>query len=307
MHDIPYFDAHCDTLSRCIAQGWDLYENPGHLDLKRLSAYAPVGQVFAIFLDSEKVPAEDRWGCVKEQADLFWRLRREHPEVMGHCALSLEGAELIGCDEGRLEELRAWGVKWVNLTWNHPNALSGSCVTGEGLTDTGRAFAKRCWELGMGVDVSHLSDRGFWDLMEILDGPILASHSNSRALYPNRRNLTDDMARALIGAGGYIGINFFTEFLGKNAAAETAADHLEHFLSLGGENCVGLGSDFDGADVPLDLRGVEDVPNLWAALERRGYGRELLRQIFYGNLARFIESPEKQTEDTKRGEGRCAR
>ena len=109
MHYIPYFDAHCDTLSRCIAQGWDLYENPGHLDLKRLSAYAPVGQVFAIFLDSEKVPAEDRWGCVKEQADLFWRLRREHPEVMGHCALSLEGAELLGCDEGRLEELRAWG------------------------------------------------------------------------------------------------------------------------------------------------------------------------------------------------------
>ena len=293
MRYIPYFDAHCDTLSRCVEQGWDLWENPGHLDLKRLSGYVPAGQVFAIFLDSEKVPPEGRWDCVKKQVKLFQQGRREHPKVMEHCVLSLEGAELINCDEGRLEQMKAWGVKWVNLTWNHPNALSGSCVTGEGLTEHGRAFVRRCWELGMGVDVSHLSDRGFWDLMEILDGPVLASHSNSRTLCPHRRNLTDDMVRALFRAGGFVGINFCVHFLGECPTAETAADHLEHFLSLGGEDCVGLGSDFDGADVPADLSGAEDVPNLWAALERREYGRELLRQIFYGNLARFIESPEK--------------
>ena len=307
MQHIPYFDAHCDTLSRCIEQGWDLWENPGQLDLKRLSAYDPVGQVFAIFLDSEKVPPQARWDQVKAQADLFQAARAAHPDIMGRCALSLEGAELVNCDAARLEELKGWGLRWVNLTWNHPNALSGSCATGEGLTDAGRAFVRSCWELGLAIDVSHLSDRGFWDLMDMLDGPVLASHSDSRALCPHRRNLTDDMARALIEANGYIGINFYTEFLGENAAAETAADHLEHFLSLGGEDCVGLGSDFDGADVPADLSGLEDIPNLWAVLERRGYGRELLRQIFYGNLARFIESPEKQTEDTKRGEGRCAR
>ena len=290
MQHIPYFDAHCDTLSRCAAKGWDLWESPGHLDLKRLSAYEPMGQVFAIFFNSEKVVLpEERWSRVLEQAELFQRARAAHPELMARCVLSLEGAELINCEADRLEELKSRGVRWVNLTWNHPNALSGSCVTGEGLTDAGRAFARRCWALGMGVDVSHLSDQGFWDLMDMLDGPVLASHSDSRALCPHRRNLTDDMARALIEANGYIGINFFTEFLGENATAETAADHLEHFLSLGGEDRVGLGSDFDGADVPADLSGVEDVPNLWAALERRGWGEALLEKVFCRNLEGFLD------------------
>ena len=285
---LPYYDAHCDTLSRCAAEGRDLWETPGHVDLRRLSAYQPAGQVFAIFLNSEKVPPQDRWGRVKAQADLFQAARAAHPDIMGRCALSLEGAELINCDAARLEELKGWGVKWVNLTWNHPNALGGSCVTGEGLTDAGRAFVRACWALGLAIDVSHLSDRGFWDLMDMLDGPVLASHSNSRALCPHRRNLTDDMARALIDAKGYIGINFFTEFLGENASAETAADHMEHFLKLGGQDCLGLGSDFDGADVPQDLSGVEHVPNLWAALERRGWGEALLEKLFCRNLEGFL-------------------
>ena len=285
---IPYFDAHCDTLSRCLAEGWALWENPGHLDLKRLSAYAPRGQVFAIYLNSAEVAPQARWGRVKEQAHLFQTAREAHPDIMGRCALSLEGAELAGCDAARLEELKGWGVKWVNLTWNHPNALAGSCVTGEGLTDAGRAFVRACWALGLAIDVSHLSDRGFWDLMDMLDGPVLASHSDSRALCPHRRNLTDDMARAIFQAGGFVGLNFCRDFLGEHPTAETAADHLERFLSLGGEGCVGLGSDFDGADVPADLSGLEDIPNLWAVLERRGLGEPLLEKLFCRNLEGFL-------------------
>ena len=289
----PYFDAHCDTLSRCLQEGWDLWENPGHLDLRRLSACAPAGQVFSLFLDSARVPPPERFARISAQAELFRRARAAYPEAVERCRLSVEGAELMDCDERKLPLVRKWGVRWINLTWNHPNALAGSCVTGEGLTDRGRSFSRRCWELGMGVDVSHLSDQGFWDLMEIQDGPVLASHSCSRALWPHRRNLTDEMARAIFRAGGFVGVNYSTGFLGENPTAETVADHLERFLELGGEDRVGLGSDFDGTDVPPDLSGVQDLPNLWAALERRGWGERLIRKITYENLERFLTGLER--------------
>ena len=285
----PYFDAHCDTLSRCAAEGWDLWENPGHLDLCRMSAYQPAAQVFALFLDSETVRTESRMDTLRTQMEVFWRARREHPAAMEGCSLSLEGAELINCDAGLLETVQNWGVKWINLTWNYPNALSGSCLTGEGLTQKGRDFAKRCWELGMGIDVSHLSDRGFWDLMDIQAGPVLASHSNSRALCPHPRNLTDDMFWALVSADGYVGLNFCVHFLGENADADRVLDHLEHFMGLGGAGHVGLGTDFDGTDVPPDLAGVEALPNLWTAMVRRGWRPEDIREIACDNLKHFTD------------------
>ena len=124
----PYFDAHCDTLSRCAAKGWSLWENPGHLDLRRLTAYRPANQVFALYLDSETVAPADRFAALKAQAAV---LQREQAAGRWEDALlSVEGAELLNCDEALLPVVKDWGVKWVNLTWNHPNALSGSCRTG---------------------------------------------------------------------------------------------------------------------------------------------------------------------------------
>ena len=284
----PYYDAHCDTLSRCLAEGWDLWENPGHLDLKRLSAYEPAGQVFALYLDSARVPPSERFARITAQAELFRRAREAHPALLERSCLSVEGAELMDCDEGKLPLVRGWGVRWVNLTWNHPNALSGSCLTGEGLTERGRSFARRCAALGIGVDVSHLSDRGFWDLMDLEDVTLLASHSDSRTLCPHPRNLTDEMFRALIERRGFVGLNYSRGFLGENPTVETVADHLEHFLELGGEDQVGLGSDFDGTDVPGDLSGVQDLPNLWEALYRRNYPESLVKKIAYQNLGRFL-------------------
>ena len=284
----PYYDAHCDTLSRCLAEGWDLWENPGHLDLRRLSAYEPAGQVFALYLDSARVPPSERFARITAQVELFRRARKAYPALLERSCLSVEGAELMDCDEGKLPLVRGWGVRWVNLTWNHPNALSGSCLTGEGLTERGRSFARRCAALGIGVDVSHLSDRGFWDLMDLEDVTLLASHSDSRTLCPHPRNLTDEMFRALIERRGFVGLNYSRGFLGENPTVETVADHLEHFLELGGEDQVGLGSDFDGTDVPGDLSGVQDLPNLWEALYRRNYPESLVKKIAYQNLGRFL-------------------
>ena len=179
-----YFDAHCDTLSRCLRQGWSVWENPGHLDLKRLSAYEPRGQVFALFADSAKVPAEERFRTISAQAALLHEAKGKDPAGLENCFLSLEGAELLGCDEGRLEEVKEWGVRWVNLTWNHPNALCGSCRSGEGLTQKGRDFVRRCGQLGLGIDLSHLSDQGAWDVLRLEAAPVLASHSNSPETSP---------------------------------------------------------------------------------------------------------------------------
>ena len=289
MQTFPYFDAHCDTLRRCVEEGWDLFRNPGHLDLERLSAYAPMGQVFALYHDGASAPPAELFASVRAQADCFRRAKERHGELMERCVLSLEGAELIGCDERRLEEVKGWGVRWINLTWNHPNALAAPHTMDRGLTEAGRSFARRARELGIYIDVSHLSDRGFWALMELDGGAVVASHSNSRALCPHSRNLTDDMAREIFRRGGFVGVNFCTYFLGEHPTVDTVAAHIEHFLELGGENCIGLGSDFDGADVPEDLSGVEDLPNLWEALCRRNYPEALVEKIFYRNLHQFLQ------------------
>jgi len=283
-----YFDAHCDTLSRCLETGGSLWRNDGHVDLERLSAYDPVMQVFSIFSQSKGKTEKECMDQVLRQAALFADAGKRWPDVMKHCCLSLEGAELIGCREELLPKLKEWGVRWINLTWNYPNVLSGSCKTGEGLSEQGRSFVRKMRELGMYVDVSHLSDKGFYELCEMDLGPILASHSNSRTLWPHIRNLTDDMAKAIFASGGYVGINLFTEFLGERPCIDTVIAHLEHFLSLGGEDHLGMGSDFDGAEVPADLAGVQDMPKLWEEMRKRNYSETIIEKLACGNLSRFL-------------------
>jgi len=290
---IPYFDAHCDTLW----QGWELESNPGHVDLKRLSAYEPMGQVFALYGDSAAIPEGERYPFIAERARRFREAKAAHPELMRNCCLSIEGAELMDCDAGKLETVRGWGVRWINLTWNHENALAGPHSTDHGLTRRGRDFVRRLWELGMAVDVSHLSDRGFWEIMELGDGPVLASHSDCRALCPHSRNLTDDMARAVFRRGGFVGVNFYNNFLGENPTFDTIAEHIEHYLDLGGEDGLGTGSDFDGGE--LALTGVEELPCLWETLERRGHSPALIEKLAFGNLSRFIKGLKSAQESEK--------
>ena len=275
----PYFDAHCDTLWRCGRERWALERNPGHLDLERLAAYGPMGQVFARYEDSVACP--DGFAAIRAQWEQLQKARETHPDLLSRCCLSVEGAELLDCDIEKLDLVKSWGVRWINLTWNHENALAGPHTRG-------RDFVRAMGERGLFVDVSHLSDRGFWDVLDTVRGPVLASHSNSRTLCPHSRNLTDEMAREIFARRGFVGVNFCVHFLGENPAIETVIAHIEHFLDLGGVDCLGLGSDFDGTDLPPDLAGVQAMPRLWEALERRGYPRSLIEKLAYANLARFL-------------------
>ena len=286
---LAYFDAHCDTLSRCLRTGESLLDASGQCSLERLSRYEPFGQIFAIFADSAKTPNIRE--NARAQAALFQREKARHPDAMRRAVLSVEGGELLGCEPEALDEAKAWGVRAINITWNHANALSGSHMERpeQGLSDRGKAFVRRAAELGMVPDVSHLSDRGFFDVAELGLTPLFASHSNSRTICPHTRNLTDDQFRLIRDSGGFVGINLYQAFVGGDGSIEALLRHFDYFLGMDGASCVGLGSDWDGGITGAgNLRGAEDMVKLADAMERRGYGKALIHAIFYGNLSRFL-------------------
>ncbi len=298
MNPLPFFDAHCDTLSRCAETGENLYQNSGQCDIKRLCAFEPWGQVFALFTDSAALPEDECFALLKQQAQLYKQAKNLWPNQMENTVLSIEGAELLGCDSERLKTVYGWGVRLLNITWNHANALSGSCreESGRGLSPEGRRFAQKAYATGILLDVSHLSDPGFWDLAELAQlqkRPLVASHSCSRAVYPHCRNLTDEQFLAISQSGGIVGINLFTEFVGKKGTMEELLAHFEHFLALGGESTLALGCDWDGDITGAGgLSGVQEMNLLAEALYKRGYSEALIRAIFYENLAALLKKNE---------------
>ena len=181
----------------------------------------------------------------------------------------------------------------LNLCWNHDNALCGAAMdSGAGLTERGRAFVRECQRLGVAADMSHASERTFWDVMEISEKPVIASHSNSAALCADfPRNLTDAQFTALARCGGGAGINLCPGFLRSGGAGiADVLRHIERFLSLGGEGAVFLGADFDGIDsTPRGLAGAQDMRRLYEELLRLNYPEALVGRIFYGNLMDILE------------------
>lgn len=300
-------DGHCDTISACYRSGNSLRENQGHLDLERLRAYRGWGQFFALFASKTKAE-RPLWEITQGQYEVFRRELAEHQDMVVQCRtseeieaawaagkvaalLSIEGGELIDCDLEKLELVARWGVRSINITWNHANALSGTNIEEKekGLTELGRAFVRRMQELGMLVDVSHLSDAGFWNVMELARKPIWASHSNARALCPHSRNLTDEQFLALIRNGGVAGLNMLDEFLGEEPTIDTIVAHIEHWFGLGGEKAVSLGGDWDGiSGMPQGINGVQDIGALAERLLQLNYKEAAVNGIFYENLLRVV-------------------
>ena len=207
-------------------------------------------------------------------------------------ALSIEGAEAFDCDPGRLEELAARGVRMIAPVWNAENALAGSCMTGGGLTAQGREFVRRAQRAGIIVDVSHSSERAFWDICEIAEKPIVASHSNAKAVCGHVRNLTDEQFRAICDLGGTAGLNLYAPFL--NASGHASMDdvrrHLEHFLERDGDGHLALGGDLDGCDVlPDGMHGLRDYALLETNFENWGFGEQIVRNLFYQSLEKVVK------------------
>ena len=325
---IPYFDAHCDTIYRCLETGENsaldygenreeqrryyaasthLRKNGGHIDLERGRQFRRCAQFFALFHDAAEAPADGMWAQCQRMHDFFLREMADNADIARHCRtgaevdeavaqgkvaalLSIEGADLIDCDVHRIETVAGWGVRLLNPVWNRANVLSGTNAEEpeRGLSAEGRDFIRVMEEYGIYPDVSHLSDPGFWELFRMTERPIVASHSNARAVCPHRRNLTDDQFRAIRDLGGVVGLNLFLHFVGEPTMDALVA-HVEHFLNLNGEKTVCLGGDLDGCEaLAAGMQGVEDIPRLYEALEKQGYGKALLEDIFWNNLRRLL-------------------
>lgn len=302
------FDGHCDTILRCYLEGGGLRRQTGHLDLERRRGKGRWAQFFATFGSPEDMPGRSLWEVFLEEYALFRSEMDANADLVTFCRtgaeaeaafaagktaafLSAEGAELLDCDLEKLRMAHRMGVRIVNITWNHPNVLSGTNAEepDRGLSEQGRAFVKTMGELGMLVDVSHLSDPGFWDVMEITDRPVVATHSNSRAVFPHPRNLTDEQFTAIINTNGVAGLNMYAGFLGDDPDLDTVVSHLEHFLSLGGEYNVSVGGDWDGiTSMPRGMNGIQDMEKLYEHLLRRNYSETLLEKVFYSNLMRVV-------------------
>ena len=312
--NIPVFDLHCDTafaqLGKDLNSAGSFAENSGHIDLNRAGKLAGYAQCFACFTTSIPelmkglspiVVFERELATIQREVDRNSsriaiayspeEIRENQKKGMMSAILTLEGTAGIDYNPELLEDLHMIGFRIASLGWNEKNPLTGSNLTGGGLTDQGREFVREAQRLGILVDVSHISDEGFWDIMKITEAPIVATHSNSRALCSHSRNLTDDMFKAICETGGVAGYNMCDEFTGENPTLDTVCDHIFHFLELDptGKH-IALGGDLDGVDkMPEGFEGVQSWPNLADRLLKRGLDEQMVRNIFWNNALGVME------------------
>ncbi len=216
--------------------------------------------------------------------------------------LHIEGAEAIDANFEVLDVLHAAGLRSLGPVWSRPNAFGhgvpfrcpSSPDTGPGLTDLGKALIGACNRLRILIDLSHLNERGFWDVAAISTAPLVATHSNAHAISPHSRNLTDAQLAAIGQSGGLAGVNFAASFLrpdgrqDKDTPAELIVQHIAHMLEHAGEDSVGFGSDFDGALIPADLGNAAGLQSLVAAMRARGFGEPLIEKVCFRNWLRVL-------------------
>ena len=281
-------DAHADTL-------YNLVTVPGKandLTMERLKKGGVSLQTLAMYV-GPKAPLEEVEALFDRMLAAFEDLKRQgwaqafDPDeaVDGETRfmLSIEGCEVFARGLDVIQRYRDLGVRMAAVTWNHENALgTPHCVNAtDGLKPYGLEAVKEMQRLKIAVDVSHLNEAGFYDILNKTDVPPMASHSCCRAIRDHSRNLTDRQLRDLFGAGGFVGLNFYPSFLGTGPCTlDTLVDHYDHLLRMGGEGKIGFGSDFDGIETkPEGLDNPEDFPNLLDALRRRGYSEENIESI----------------------------
>lgn len=294
-----FADAHCDTITRIIDQGQLLYENDGHIDIKRLKDNF-ILQYLAIFIHPKYSPF-DRFNQGINKFYEEYEKNKEYIKLVLNgddigdkigVLLTIEGGSAI---EGSLEKLHyayEKGIRCMTLTWNGNNEICDGVMEGEhGLTDFGKQVVKEMNNLGMIIDVSHLTERGFYNVAELSKVPFMASHSNCKSLCNHKRNLTDEQIKHIINIGGFIGLNLCPDFLAENGANITdIIKHAQHILELGGEDVLGFGCDFDGVDdLPENIDGVQNMNNVLYEFCKMGYDQNLINKLFYGNLCKYTK------------------
>ncbi len=306
-HDAVVVDLHNDLMLEVQAGKRDVTRRTpvGHSDLPRLREGGVDVQVFALFVH----PTEVDRGRTRVSAflDAFDRLAATHSGALGAATsvaeinalraegrlavvLAVENASALEGDPSFVDALFARGVRMMSLTWNNSNGLADGALesTHGGLTPLGRLVLARMQEGGMMVDVSHLSEKSFWDVLATTHGPIVASHSNAAGLTAHRRNLTDEQLHAIAQRGGVVGVNFVPAFLGGASLAQIL-DHATYMVTVMGPDHVALGSDFDGFTGRVNgLEDVSQLANLTAGLVARGQSTQTVKKILGENALRVF-------------------
>lgn len=305
-----FFDLHCDTLYKATINKKSVFINDLHVSLCRAEKYKPYIGCFAIWIPDdvrserafkffekcrEKFTLEiekssESVTTIKCSDDLDELINTSKNGLM----LTLEGSAALMGDISKVKYMSEIGVKIITLTWN------GVCEAGDGvnvensrgITDFGKKLLKQMEKYSIIVDVSHASETLFYDVFNLASRPFIATHSNSKKICSNKRNLTDDQFLCIKEKGGIVGITFCSEFLSSSyrVGFDDILRHVEHFLSLGGEKVVCIGSDFDGSDVPDGLCGIELVENLYEYFLTKNYSEKVLDRLFFSNAYKFTKN-----------------
>ena len=312
--DCLIFDAHCDFLSLTVWDGrrFDRRLDHGHLDLPRLLEGGVSAQMFAVFTLSQRHPtAQHPTVEALRQVEAFYQLPQhsagrfviatraaeiEQAKVRGDVAgvLSMEGCEPLAGDIALLHLFYRLGVRCIGLTWNRRNAAADGIAQTDagGLTEFGRQVVKTAFQLGMLVDVAHLAAPGVAEVLQLAEGPVIASHANAYALCPHPRNLNDAQLEGIARCGGVVCVTFVPAFITtapEQASLERLLDHVDYIARRIGTEHIGIGSDFEGYDgVTTGLEDVARLPALTAGLVQRGYTTTAIRTILGGNLLRVF-------------------
>lgn len=309
---MPIIDFHCDTIYEIYhsARAIELYKNDLKVDIEKLKKSDVMAQVFALFIDQEKIknqnqsPIEYAYAMKetyknqinKYNSDIIFA--NNYNDIIDNrnsnkisALLSVEGGEVLEGNINNLYKIYNWNVRILTLTWNYNNELGFSHNNAGGLTNFGKDVVQYMNELGILIDVSHLSDDGFWDVISISNQPIIASHSNSRTLCDHSRNLTDEMIKAIANQGGVIGINLYGKFLNKNgySTIDSIVQHIQHIYQVGGIESIALGGDFDGFTGQLEVYNAGEWARLIDRLKKKNIRNGHIEKITYQNALRIIK------------------
>lgn len=299
-------DAHCDTITRIMEDNKDLFKNDCHIDIERLRNFDSV-QFFAIWLDSkyytnayeQTLKYIDFYNQQIEKYNKFIAkaitvkdINKNKADNKISAVLAIEGGEAL---DGKLENLQALynlGVRAMTLTWNYDNQIAGGANGNSGMTQFGYDVVNKMYNIGMIIDVSHLSEKSFWDFDKIAKGSYMASHSNVKNLCSHRRNLSDEQIKAIANKDGVIGMNLYSGFLSFNEFSniEDILNHIDYIINLVGSDYIGFGCDFDGIDRTPD--SISDVSKLDILIQKllTKYGDTITEKILNLNFMRLINN-----------------
>ncbi|WP_270647864.1 dipeptidase [Paeniclostridium hominis] len=309
---MKFIDLHCDTIDKLISIKEDdkLKINSHSVDIEKLIKGNCLAQTFALYVDIES--CKKPYKHCMNMANKFHKevnlnddlisLATNYKEIIDNekrgeisALLSIEEGAVLEGDIENLNKFYNLGVRMMTLTWNHENEIGYPHIRSEysskGLKDFGIEVVNKMNELGMIVDVSHLSDAGFYDVAKISKTPFIATHSNARKITNHSRNLTDDMIKTLANLGGVTGINFCSAFIGDTPKTmiKDMVNHIKHIRNIGGIDVIALGSDFDGIGCEVEIKDASEMGKLAMQLEREGFKTEEIEKVFYKNALRVIK------------------